>query len=505
MREISLAGIHAVIAQHSWAPTKNGLLYARWRYQGSVHPPRPIVFRPQNGYSKGPSLPSLVVACSQLSKCYRTYQRPADRLWDGFRALRQRWFKVPAVSSGSDFWALRDVTFDVAQGETVAIIGRNGSGKSTLLQLLAGTLNPTAGEVSVCGRISALLELGVGFNPEFSGLENVQLNAAVLGLLPEVLAERLESILDFAEIGDHIFMPVKTYSSGMYIRLAFSVMIHSAPDVLIVDEALAVGDAAFQAKCMAWIRKFQAAGGSLLFVSHDVASVRALCHRAIYLEHGRVKDMGPTGEVTDHYLRDVHQAQNSALVCSSIVADTSRLGTEASAESAGLTGYAERRHNFEARWATTRQGMGDARVRLVELLNEQGEPVEVVEFNAQVHIRIFVECLTACSASVNYKIRDRHLVSVVGADFLMAEYDLLAMSPGQTYLVEYQSRLPLMAGDYSLRLSITQPIDKHAQAVFIDIVEVALPFKVLPSPLGWIYTQTYLPNTLNVSECPASP
>ena len=444
-----------------------------------------------------------VVTCSGISKCYRTYPRPVDRLWDGVATYSRRWFGTSSNVKSTEFWALRNITFDIPQGETVAIIGRNGSGKSTLLQLIAGTLSPTEGMLSVQGRTSALLELGVGFNPDFSGIENVQLNAAVLGLPQHVLEQRMASILEFAEIGDHVFMPVKTYSSGMYMRLAFSVMIHSDPELLIVDEALAVGDVAFQSKCMSWMRNFQASGGSLLFVSHDIASVRALCHRAIYLEHGQIKDMGPTGEVTDHYLRDIHRAQHSTYPPSTIAAAANLVGIQTSYDEVGADNYDARRQTFELRWATNRQGTGHARVRLVELLDEHGQPIAVAEFNAQVRIRIYVECLETCTASVNYKIRNRQLESVVGADFLIAEHDLLAMSGGHTYLVEYQTRLPLEAGDYTMRLSITQPIDQHAQAIFLDIVEVALPFKVLPSPLGWIYTHAYLPNTLKISRVSA--
>lgn len=438
-----------------------------------------------------------IVSCVRLSKCYRTYTRPADRLLDGLRALRQNWLGHEASLCGGEFWALRDVTFDVAPGESVAIIGRNGSGKSTLLQLITGTLNPTQGEVRTRGRIAALLELGAGFNPEFSGVENVRLNAALLGLSPEEIETRLPSILDFAELGDHITQPVKTYSSGMYVRLAFSVVAHTTPELMIVDEALAVGDAAFQAKCMAWIRRYKAGGGSLLFVSHDVASVRALCDRAIYLEHGRVKAIGPAGQVTDHYLRDIHQALNLALeVPDSGAAHPQEIRAISNEETNG--DFSGKCNNFSDKWIKKPFGSGEARVRLAELVNENGLALDCVEFDEPVCVRIYVECLRACTASINYKIRDRNLVAVAGADFLIAEHALLNMEPSRFYKVEYKTRLPLQAGDYSLRFSISLPIEKHAQAIFLDIVEVALLFKVLPSPLGHIYTQTYLTNSVTV-------
>lgn len=444
-----------------------------------------------------------IVHCARLSKSYRIYTRPVDRLLDGFRSLWARWFGCDARLTRNDFFALRDVSFDVNPGESVGIIGRNGSGKSTLLQLITGTLEPSEGTVHTRGRISALLELGAGFNPEFTGVENARLNALLLGLSHEEVEARLPSIMEFAEIGDHIALPVKTYSSGMYVRLAFSVMAHTSPELLIVDEALAVGDAAFQAKCMTWIRSYKASGGSLLFVSHDIASVRALCDRVIYLEHGQVKAIGPTGEVTDHYLRDIHQILNVALgdnqpnanLCRNTVTNVLE---ESNAE------FAAKCESFAAEWIKHPLGTGEARIRLVELLDEDGQSLNHFAFNASVRVRIYVECLQACSASVNYKIRDRTLVAVAGADFLITEHGLLDMEPGQYYLVEYSTRLPLMAGDYSLRLSISIPIEKHAQAIFLDIVEVALPFKVLPSPLGHIYTQTYLPNSISINTMVAS-
>lgn len=228
-----------------------------------------------------------------LSKCYQVYDQPRHRLMQMLFRGRRQYYR--------EFWALRDVSFDVKRGETVAIIGRNGSGKSTLLQLLCGTLAPTTGAVEVAGRIAALLELGAGFNPEFTGRENVFLNAAILGLSRAQIEERFAQIEAFAEIGNFIDQPVKTYSSGMYVRLAFSVAIHTDPQVLVVDEALSVGDARFQAKCMNRIKQMKEAGVSILFVSHDINAVRSLCDRAIWLDRGTVRLRGQVFPVTAEY------------------------------------------------------------------------------------------------------------------------------------------------------------------------------------------------------------
>lgn len=237
-----------------------------------------------------------------LSKCYEIYEQPRDRLKQFVMpALRRAAGKLPNQYF-REFWALKDVAFEVRKGETVGIIGRNGSGKSTLLQIICGTLNPTDGNIQTHGRVAALLELGSGFNPEFSGRENVYMNGAVLGLTQEEISQRFDAIVQFADIGDFIEQPVKTYSSGMYVRLAFAVIAHVDAEILIIDEALAVGDAVFTQKCMRFLRAFKKQG-TLIFVSHDMASVLNLCERAIWLHEGRVRHIGSSKEVSESYLQ----------------------------------------------------------------------------------------------------------------------------------------------------------------------------------------------------------
>lgn len=228
----------------------------------------------------------IAVRVEGLSKCYQIYDRPQDRLR---QAIMPRLRALTGRTPGRyyrEFWALREVSFEVARGETVGIIGRNGSGKSTLLQMICGTLEPTTGAVETRGRIAALLELGAGFNPEFTGRENVYLNATVLGLSQVEINARFEQIVAFADIGDFIEQPVKHYSSGMYARLAFAVAINVDPDILIVDEALAVGDEPFQRKCFARIEQISQAGGTILFVSHASGTIVELCDRALVLHSG---------------------------------------------------------------------------------------------------------------------------------------------------------------------------------------------------------------------------
>lgn len=234
------------------------------------------------------------VRVENLGKCYEIYAKPSHRLKQMLMGGRRQYFR--------EFWALKNVTFEIRKGETVGIIGRNGSGKSTLLQLICGTLNPTQGQITSNGRVAALLELGSGFNPEFTGRENVYLNASVLGLSREEIDARYNDIIAFADIGDFIDQPVKAYSSGMYVRLAFAVIAHVNADILIIDEALAVGDAVFTQKCMRFIRKFKE-NGSLLFVSHDMSSILSLCERAIWLHEGEIREIGESKIVAESYLQ----------------------------------------------------------------------------------------------------------------------------------------------------------------------------------------------------------
>lgn len=258
----------------------------------------------------------IAISVNQLSKCYEIYASPRDRLKQFVLPRLLRLLGKPAQRYFREFWALQDVSFEVKKGETVGIIGRNGSGKSTLLQIICGTASPTGGTVSTHGRVAALLELGAGFNTEFTGRENVLLTAAILGFAQESMQARMAEVLAFSELGDFLDQPVKTYSSGMHARLAFSIAIHVDPEILIVDEALSVGDARFVAKCMRRIKEIQDRGATILFVSHDVGSVRTLCQRAIWLDSGKLVEDGDVFPTSGRYMemmfRDEVTAEQAA-------------------------------------------------------------------------------------------------------------------------------------------------------------------------------------------------
>lgn len=262
----------------------------------------------------------IAIRVEEVSKLYQIYDQPHDRLKQAILPRLQRLAGAEPRRYHREFQALRDVSFTIGRGETVGIVGRNGSGKSTLLQIICGTLTPSSGNIESNGRIGALLELGSGFNPEFTGRENVYLNGAILGLDRQEIDARYDRIKEFAEIGDFIDRPVKTYSSGMFVRLAFSIQANVDAEILIVDEALAVGDAAFVHRCMHRFHQLQEQGTTILFVSHDASAVKRLCDRALYLESGMLKADGDANSVVDAYLstlfmnvrRDAHTLQKPA-------------------------------------------------------------------------------------------------------------------------------------------------------------------------------------------------
>ncbi|EMQ71623.1 ABC transporter ATP-binding protein [Vibrio cholerae] len=245
---------------------------------------------------------NIAIKIENVSKCYHIYEKPRDRLKQFIFPRIQKILGVVQRKYFREYWAVKNISFEVKRGETVGIIGRNGSGKSTLLQMICGTLNQTTGEIHTNGRIAALLELGSGFNPEFTGRENVYLNGAILGLSREEIDERFQDILDFADIGGFIDQPVKTYSSGMMVRLAFAVQAQSSPDILIVDEALAVGDAKFQAKCFDRLKQLKESGTSILLVTHSSEQIVTHCSHAVLIDKGGVIEQGHPNTVINKYM-----------------------------------------------------------------------------------------------------------------------------------------------------------------------------------------------------------
>lgn len=243
-----------------------------------------------------------VISVNNVSKIYKLYDSPMDRFKEAIHPFHKLYSKP--------FYALKNVSFEIAKGETVGIIGTNGSGKSTILKIITGVIQPSEGSIDVQGKISALLELGAGFDMDYSGVENIYMNGAVLGFSREEMEKKKDEILEFADIGSFVYQPVKTYSSGMLVRLAFALAINVEPEILIIDEALAVGDAFFQAKCFDKLESIKASGTTILFVSHDIVSVKKLCSRAIWLEKGNLREIGEAKSVCEKYLSMQIEEQN---------------------------------------------------------------------------------------------------------------------------------------------------------------------------------------------------
>jgi lipopolysaccharide transport system ATP-binding protein len=416
----------------------------------------------------------IAIKAENLTKIYKLYNSHQDRLKESLHPLRKKYHH--------DFHALRDVCFEIYKGETVGIIGRNGSGKSTLLKVITGVLTPNSGTVTVNGRISALLELGAGFNPELTGLENIYFNGTLMGFTREEMDRKLDDILSFADIGEFVHQPVKTYSSGMFVRLAFAINISVDPEIMIVDEALAVGDMNFQAKCMTALTRVQEGGATVLFVSHDIGALKSLCSRGIYLEHGAVRSMGKAPDVAEEYIRVMREEMNQELrrfvrVSPGFVPKPEALDTTVKPRDNGSTEL-KRSAEFDKRVAKFRYGAGGARITYVELLNMDGEPLQSVNFNQEVKICIHVEASSVQDISVNFNILDDKKVNLAGCGFLQAGQELLHTEIGGLYLVEYALRLPFQDGSYSMRALISSPVVSGETAEFLDVVEDAVVFRI---------------------------
>lgn len=394
------------------------------------------------------------ISVEGVGKYFEIYEKPSHRLWQMLWRGRRTFYRP--------FWALTDVSFSVGRGECVGIIGRNGAGKSTLLQIIAGTLTPSRGAVRTVGRVAALLELGSGFNPEFTGRENVYLNASILGLRKEEIDARYEAIAAFADIGQFIDQPVKSYSSGMTVRLAFAVVAHVDADVLIVDEALAVGDAFFTQKCMRFLRRFMETN-TVLFVSHDVAAVNSLCNKAVLLEQGRVKRVGAPKEITELYLEDVYEAAQGKSRLSRTMAGAAAPAPEDFYDmrrdwiNAGPLRNDIRVFAFDEQSAAF--GAGGAVIEHVLLTDGAGRPVNWIVGGEIVTLR--VSCRTRGDLSnpiVGFFCKDRHGQCLFGDNTWLAfMHRPLPVPSGRRFAASFVFRMPVLAaGDYSIAVAVAE-------------------------------------------------
>ncbi len=378
----------------------------------------------------------LAVRVEHLQKVYKLYNKPMDRLKESLGLTRKKLYR--------EHYALNDVSFQVEQGETVGIIGTNGSGKSTILKIITGVLNQTAGVVEVKGRISALLELGAGFNGEYSGLENVYLNGTMMGFSREEIDQRLDNILKFADIGDFIHQPVKTYSSGMFVRLAFAVAINIDPEILIVDEALSVGDVFFQAKCYHKFEEFKEMGKTILLVSHDLGSVGKYCDRVVLLNQGVKMDEGDPKRIIDLYKKIL-------------------VGQEQPQEDGE---WEERVSIAQAgeRWMDHLQvnpqllEYGEKKAEIIDLaiLDENGLITNTVDKGSQFQIRMKVHFYTQVQEPIfAYTIKNLRGTEIAGTNTMYEDISIPPQKPGDERVVTFQQKIDLQGGEYLLSLGCT--------------------------------------------------
>ena len=407
----------------------------------------------------------IAIRVSNLSKRYEIYDNPRDRLKQFVMPFLQRKTGQSAKQYFREFWAIKDVSFEVRKGETVGIIGRNGCGKSTLLQMICGTLSPTTGNIETNGRIAALFELCSGFNPEFTGRENVYMNASVLGLQKTEIDARFNDIVDFADIGDFIEQPVKTYSSGMMVRLAFAVIAHVDADILVVDEALAVGDAFFTQKCMRFLRSFMEVG-TVLFVSHDTGAVVNLCTNAILINRGELVEAGAPKNVIEHYLATFYEENQDVTGTARQKSDTAVSLLENRSQyrdmRASLINSSTLRNDieiFQFKPDQTGFGTGDAKITLVRLLDPTHAPMSWVVGGEEVVLEI--RCLAIkeiLRPIIGFQFKDR-LGQVIFSDntYLVYQNAPVIARAGNEVMATFAFRLPVLpSGDYSISPAIAE-------------------------------------------------
>lgn len=384
------------------------------------------------------------ITVSHLGKCYEIYRSPRDRLKQAVIPSLARLMGIETKSYFREFWALKDVSFAVQPGETFGIIGKNGSGKSTLLQILAGILSPTEGQVSVKGRVAALLELGSGFNPDFTGRENVFLNGQILGLTEKEIAARYDEIAEFADIGEFIDQPVKTYSSGMFLRLAFAVQAHIDASIVIVDEALAVGDVFFRQKCYARMEKLKASGAAVLLVSHSMPDIEQYCDRALVLDAGRIEFLGPAVEASKIYY--FLERQENSLPTSGALLPSSTVISSGSFVGSVTGGVAPSRQITN----------GKARCAVVNLTDRYGVPCGTFQQGDEAIFSYAFECQAADDVPIcGLVIRNERGTIVYGKNsWQFDDLDAHAMPSHGQVVCRHLVKLNLAPGDYVYEVGI---------------------------------------------------
>ena len=382
---------------------------------------------------------NLAISVQDVTKIYRLYDKPIDRLLEAMSITKKTYHKK--------FFALDKISFEIEKGTTVGIIGTNGSGKSTILKIITGVLNPSSGSVEVDGNISALLELGAGFNMDYTGIENIYMNGTMMGFSREEMEKKLPEILEFADIGDFVHQPVKTYSSGMFVRLAFALAINVEPEILIVDEALSVGDVFFQAKCYKKMEEIRQKGTTILMVTHDMGSVIKYCDKVILLNRGSFVAEGKAGEIVDLYKKILanrfeieEEVEEDKLPVEANVVNTGKLMKESLSINPSVTEY----------------GDGRAKIYDLGLIDSKGEISNLLikgeEFTIKERIRFFADIKQPI---FTYTIKDKKGTELSGTNTMFELTDIEEVHAGDSYDVEFRQKMNLQGGEYLISMSCT--------------------------------------------------
>nr|WP_319493607.1 ABC transporter ATP-binding protein [uncultured Desulfobacter sp.] len=439
---------------------------------------------------------NLAIQLKEISKIYHLYDAPIDRLKEALHPLRKQYHK--------DFYALDNISFDVQKGETIGIIGRNGAGKSTLLKILTGVLTPTNGRININGKISALLELGAGFNPELDGIENIYFTGMIMGFSREEMEEKMEDILSFADIGDFVYQPVKSYSSGMFVRLAFSIATAVDPDILIVDEALSVGDMFFQAKSVSRMRELIRNGATLIFVSHDTNAVKSLCSRAILLQNGRIAKDGDSEMVLEEYFsRKVAEEQQNVNRKDgngdyTAFDDGSKEGPEDSTDKFAKAFTPS--SDFLKRASDQRIRNGVVSFKNIMLLDEKENEITRVAYDQEVILRMAIKVDEVIpELCVGYHIRDKNGFDILYSDNMIEGEKISGLKPGERYVLDWRFKMSLKEDQYNISCVLSLPIDiSVAKVDFCDFIPFAKQFLVEPRAESRLYGSVHLKNNLGV-------
>ncbi|MDD5157884.1 ABC transporter ATP-binding protein [Sulfurimonas sp.] len=434
---------------------------------------------------------NIAIKVQNLTKTYKLYNKPSDRLKEALHPLKKKYH--------NEFHALHDISFTIEKGETVGIIGHNGAGKSTLLKIITGVLSPTHGHVHVNGKIASLLELGAGFNPEYTGIENIYLQGTLIGYTYQETEQRLDRILQFADINDFVYQPVKSYSSGMFARLAFAIAINVDPDILIVDEALSVGDMNFQAKCMTAMDRIKQKGTTILFVSHDINSVKSLCERGIYIKNGVMHAIGKASDVAEQYIKEMRENLNDENIKFSKYLESDETKQNKNIVSNDCLIF-KISNEFEKKHAQFRYGSGEVKICYVELLDGSNNPIIEAEFNQNVKVRIHLESYAKLSVAVNFQIFDDKKINIVAGGFKQIGEELLSLKENDRFIIDYDLKLPLFQSNYSIQAVISTFVGGTNTPVFIDCVPDAYVFQVGQRPGFPIWSKVDLFPTLKINK-----